>query len=519
MRRALLNANDYAVYAYDHAGQRARKVVKKGQNVEERRYVAGWEVWRKTVSGTLDEERTTLHVMDGERRIAMVETKTVSGGSVVGSPVARVRYQLDNHLGTSILELTESGGIISYEEYHPYGTCAWWAGDASVDVSRRRYRYTGMERDEETGLQYHSARYYAAWLGRWERSDPIGLQGGVNRFAYVENRPIVSIDVAGAVGMLVTGGVGAALGGAVGAGVAFYQQRNDAAWDWRRIAATAAGGAVAGGLAGLTGGSSLVAGGGLTGGAALVTGEAGAAVAGGTVTRSLLGVETTRADVATDAFVGVATLGLLKGGEKVVGSAVKAFVAGNREAAMTAVREGGAEIFAEAQATIARAEVDAGAASVDQLTEQAISGTRAELREAVEAIVAPNLGVPLANDAIVVFGSTPKPTAFKLRPGVDTKPVAGVNARGKSVSEAVSLELADEFAVMFGSERAAALQRGDTLSGAFVEDIRAAGFDVVSAPTATNPHHARLVEVTGSFDDPEALEMLSIAFDRLQRVK
>jgi RHS repeat-associated protein len=197
MKRAQLNEDDYAVYAYDHAGQRARKVVKKGQNVEERRYVAGWEVWRKVVSGTLEEERTTLHVMDGERRIAMVETKTVSGGSVVGSPVARVRYQLDNHLGTSILELTESGGIISYEEYHPYGTCAWWAGDASVDVSRRRYRYTGMERDEETGLSVHGVRYYAAWLARWSSTDPAQIADGTCRYHYLGSRPVVATDSSG----------------------------------------------------------------------------------------------------------------------------------------------------------------------------------------------------------------------------------------------------------------------------------------------------------------------------------
>ncbi len=196
MRKAQLDSSNYAVYHYDHSGQRARKVVKRGANVEERRYVAGWEVWRKVVSGTLDEERTTLHVMDDERRVAMSETKTVAGGSAVGTTVPRVRYQLDNHLGTSVLELDESGGVISYEEYHPYGTCAWWAGDAEV-VSQRRYRYTGMERDEETGLQVHGVRYYAAWLGRWGSADPIGLGDGGNRFGYVRGNPVNLQDTTG----------------------------------------------------------------------------------------------------------------------------------------------------------------------------------------------------------------------------------------------------------------------------------------------------------------------------------
>ncbi|MBK9649191.1 MAG: RHS repeat-associated core domain-containing protein [Deltaproteobacteria bacterium] len=77
-----------------------------------------------------------------------------------------------------MLEVDDDGGVISYEEYHPYGTTAWWAEDAAIEVSRKRYRYTGKERDEETALQYHSARYYAPWLGRWDRPDPIGLGWG-----------------------------------------------------------------------------------------------------------------------------------------------------------------------------------------------------------------------------------------------------------------------------------------------------------------------------------------------------
>jgi hypothetical protein len=48
-----------------------------------------------------------------------------------------------------------------------------------------------MERDEETGLSVHGVRYYAAWLGRWERPDP---SGGVNRYVYVSNNPVGKFD-------------------------------------------------------------------------------------------------------------------------------------------------------------------------------------------------------------------------------------------------------------------------------------------------------------------------------------
>ena len=60
-----------------------------------------------------------------------------------------------------------------------------------------RSPYVGKEKDEETGLGYHSARYYASWLGRWCSSDPAGLIDGVGRYAYVGGRPVGSVDGSG----------------------------------------------------------------------------------------------------------------------------------------------------------------------------------------------------------------------------------------------------------------------------------------------------------------------------------
>jgi len=64
-------------------------------------------------------------------------------------------------------------------------------------VSARRYRYTGKERDEETGLYYNGARYLAAWLGRWTSADPIGMQAGVNLYQYCRGSPINYVDPSG----------------------------------------------------------------------------------------------------------------------------------------------------------------------------------------------------------------------------------------------------------------------------------------------------------------------------------
>ncbi|PRQ09960.1 RHS repeat domain-containing protein [Enhygromyxa salina] len=185
------------VYFQYAGGIRSRKFTEKqGSTTEERIYLGPFEIYRKRkrINGTLDLERESLHISDGTGRICIVETKTVHEGSAVGSPIGIWRYQLSNHLGSAATEVDGAGAVISYEEYHPYGTSAYRAVNASIDVSAKRYRYTGMERDDETGLAYHSARYYASWLGRWIAGDPIGLQGGLNRYGYVGGNPVSSVD-------------------------------------------------------------------------------------------------------------------------------------------------------------------------------------------------------------------------------------------------------------------------------------------------------------------------------------
>ncbi|MCW5203865.1 peptidoglycan DD-metalloendopeptidase family protein [Desulfobulbus sp. US4] len=183
-------------YVYDAGGQRVRKVTEgqagpEGESVnkKERIYLGGFEVYREWSGETCTKERQSLHVMDDKQRIALVETKTLGqagNGDPLNTPL--VRYQLGNHLGSASLELDGKGALISYEEYHPYGTTAFQLH--SSEVSRKRYRYTGMERDEETGLNYHGARYYALWLGRWCSCDPIGIGDGVNVYGYVSGNPV-----------------------------------------------------------------------------------------------------------------------------------------------------------------------------------------------------------------------------------------------------------------------------------------------------------------------------------------
>jgi len=63
-----------------------------------------------------------------------------------------------------------------------------------IKAAGKGYRYTGKERDDESGFNYHGARYYAPWLGRWTAPDPVGLVDGGNLYFYARCNPIRLID-------------------------------------------------------------------------------------------------------------------------------------------------------------------------------------------------------------------------------------------------------------------------------------------------------------------------------------
>ncbi|MGA9671371.1 MAG: RHS repeat-associated core domain-containing protein, partial [Terracidiphilus sp.] len=188
-------------YDYNSAGERTRKTTLSpaGIKLRERFYLGGYEVYREyDNNGNTTLESHTLHVMDGSRRIALVETTTVDTSAAASSlPTSLTRYQYDNHLGSACLELDSTGAVVTYEEYYPFGSTSYQAGASLTEVNQKRYRYIGKERDVETGLNYHGARYYALWLGRWTSCDPTGTKDGLNLYAYVRNRPITLVDPKG----------------------------------------------------------------------------------------------------------------------------------------------------------------------------------------------------------------------------------------------------------------------------------------------------------------------------------
>ncbi len=109
-------------------------------------------MYRKTTNGTLNIERKTLNIMDNKQKIAQIDSSSTN---------ITIRYQLSNHLGSAALELDENAEIISYEEYYPFGSTSYKSGCSESEVSQKRYKYVMKELDNETGLYYYGARYYA----------------------------------------------------------------------------------------------------------------------------------------------------------------------------------------------------------------------------------------------------------------------------------------------------------------------------------------------------------------------
>jgi RHS repeat-associated protein len=178
----------YAHYFYNAAGQRVKKLLRKqGGQVEVTHYIdAGFEHHRWG-SGAQAAENNHVHVMDDKRRIALARFGTAHPDD--RGPA--VKFHLGDHLDSSNMVVDTGGALVNREEFTPYGETSFGS------FARKRYRFTGMERDEESGLNYHGARYLSPFLGRWLTCDPISASPSRSAYEYSSCCPINRVDPTG----------------------------------------------------------------------------------------------------------------------------------------------------------------------------------------------------------------------------------------------------------------------------------------------------------------------------------
>lgn len=185
--------NDGEWYRYGAAGERVVKFsTRQARTVNHQEvvhYLPGLEV------RTAD-EREALQVVQVQLARGSVRCLHWAKEPPDGIDNDQLRYSIDDHLGSSCLELDQQADVISHEGYYPYGGTAWWAARSEVDADYKTIRYSGKERDA-SGLYYYGARYYAGWLGRWINPDPAGNIDGLNRYQMVGNNPIIHTDPSG----------------------------------------------------------------------------------------------------------------------------------------------------------------------------------------------------------------------------------------------------------------------------------------------------------------------------------
>jgi RHS repeat-associated protein len=123
-----------------------------------------------------------------------------------------VEYYHVDAVGSVRALTSQAGQVIERHDYLPFGeecTTGPCASNPGLNAGQPR-KYTGKERDKETGLDYFGARYYGSKIGRFTTTDPVCTWSENlvdpqrwNRYAYGRNNPLRYVDPDGRVLVLV----------------------------------------------------------------------------------------------------------------------------------------------------------------------------------------------------------------------------------------------------------------------------------------------------------------------------
>lgn len=153
---------------------------------------SGTLYWRDLSGNTLAETDASgsdvnEYVFFAGRRVARIDS------------AANVYYYQADQIGSVRAVVNSSGTLCFDADYTPYGLEVH-----HTNACAQNYKFTGYERDPETGLDYAMNRYYNYRIGRFMNPDPLGMISAslsspqsLNLYSYVLNNPVSRIDPKG----------------------------------------------------------------------------------------------------------------------------------------------------------------------------------------------------------------------------------------------------------------------------------------------------------------------------------
>jgi RHS repeat-associated protein len=184
----ITGANGFT-YTYDADGNRVVKA--NGSTGTLYWYMLPGIVAESDLSGNLQSEYVFFN---GER----VARRDNPGGSS-----STVAYYFSDHLKTTDIVIDAVGNIRNESDFYP------WGGELQLSNNdSNHYKFTGKERDGETGLDYFGARFYSNGLGRFVSADwsavptPVPYASfsnpqSLNLYTYASNSPSTFADLNG----------------------------------------------------------------------------------------------------------------------------------------------------------------------------------------------------------------------------------------------------------------------------------------------------------------------------------
>jgi len=154
-----------------------------------------------TVEGTVTFVFTGAYPPKGNQLDFLVTAGNVTcegSGGATGDAQTKVYYIHPDHLDTPRVLTDESNQVVWRWDSDPFGA---YPADENPDGDGTKVtlnlRFPGQYFDRETNLHYNYFRDYDPAIGRYVQSDPIGLDGGINPFAYVAADPLSFADSLG----------------------------------------------------------------------------------------------------------------------------------------------------------------------------------------------------------------------------------------------------------------------------------------------------------------------------------